>query len=142
MNWRLTLPLCLFGPLMGALLVLGVFPAGSDRFAWFAVVALCAFLCSRRERDRALLHGAVIGFWNGASATLAQALFFGTTVRNNPYIVERFASQPAGFDLEFFMFMLVPFIGVAGGAMTGLLAMLLARASSRRGGAGAGQTTP
>jgi hypothetical protein len=35
--------------------------------------------------------------------------------------------------------MLVPFIGVSGGAMTGLLAMLVARARARRD---AGETTP
>ncbi len=142
MNWKLLLPLGLFGPLMGALVVLGVLPEGSDRFVWFGVVALCAFLCARRERKRALLHGAVTGFWNGASATMAQALFFETTVRNNAFLVEKFAGQPSGFDLEFFMFMLVPFIGVAGGAMTGLLAMVLARVLPGRDAPRSGETTP
>jgi len=50
-------------------------------------------------------------------------------------MVEAMADQPAGFDFEFFVFMLVPFIGVAGGAMTGLLAMLIARALAGRRGA-------
>jgi hypothetical protein len=53
---------------------------------------------------------------------------------NNPWMVEAMAGQPAGFDFEFFVFMLVPFIGVAGGAMTGLLAMLTARALPARDG--------
>jgi hypothetical protein len=42
------------------------------------------------------------------------------------------ANQPPGFDFEFFVFMLVPFIGVTGGAMTGFLAMLAARAFASR----------
>jgi hypothetical protein len=142
MNWKLLLPLCLFGPMMGALMVMGVFPEGSDRFAWYVVVLLCAFLSARHARERVLLHGAVIGFWNGASATLVQALFFETTVRNNPYILEKFSNQPPGFDLEFFMFRLVPFVGVAGGAMTGLLAMIIERVLRRRDKPAAGETTP
>ncbi|HEX5132220.1 MAG TPA: hypothetical protein VFX92_07025 [Candidatus Krumholzibacteria bacterium] len=131
-NWKLVLPLCLLGPLMGALMVMGVFPEGSDRFAWSAVIGLTAYLCARYEREHALLHGAVIGFWNGASATLVQALFLDTMAKNNPYVIEKFASKPAGFDLEYFVFMLVPFIGVTGGGMTGLLAMLAARVMSFR----------
>lgn len=142
MNWKIALPLGLFGPLMGTLLVLGVFPEGSDRWAWFVVVGVCAFVSAKYANARALLHGAVIGFWNGASATLLQALFFDATVKNNPHLVERFANQPAGFDLEFFIFRLVPFIGVSGGAMTGLLAMLTARALARGREPGSGERTP
>jgi hypothetical protein len=141
-NWRLALPLGALGPLMGALVVLGVFPEGTDNFAWFGVVGLTAFLAARSERERALFHGAVIGFWNGASATLVQAFLFDTTVKNNPWIVEKFADQPPGFDLEFFYFMLVPFIGVAGGAMTGLLTMLVARVLSGARKPDAGETRP
>lgn len=142
MNWRLALALGLLGPLMGLLLVLGIFPEGGDRFAWFAVVVVCAVASAKYARQSALLHGAVIGFWNGVSATLAQALFFETTVANNPWLPAKFADQPPGFDLEFFMFMLVPFIGVAGGAMTGLLAMLAARALPGGAKSGTGESTP
>lgn len=142
MKWRLVLPLGLLGPLMGTLVVLGAFPQGSDRWAWFAVVGVCALASARFARQRALLHGAVIGFWNGASATLLQALFFDANVRNNPWLPEKFANQPPGFDLEFFIFMLVPFIGVAGGAMTGLVAMFAARVLPGASNRGAGESTP
>jgi len=131
-NWKLLAPLALLGPLMGALVVLGVFPEGSDRFGWLVVVGVCALRCARREPERAVLHGGVVGFWNGASATLLQALFFETTIRNNPYFVAKFANQPEGFDLRFFMFQLAPFIGVAGGALTALLALLAARVMRAR----------
>lgn len=135
MNWRLILMLSLFGPALGVLTVLGMIPRGADRFIWAAVVALCAFLAAKKEPERALQHGALIGFINGASSTLVQALFVDTLTANNPWMVEAMAKQPPGFDFEFFVFMLVPFIGVASGGMTGLLAMWIARARARRDGA-------
>lgn len=135
MNWRLILSLSLFGPVIGALTVFGVIPRGIDRFVWGAVVGGCAFLAAKKEPQRALLHGAVVGFINGASSTLIQALFVDTLTANNPWMVEAMAKQPPGFDFEFFVYMLVPFIGVAGGGMTGLLAMWIARARAVREGA-------
>ena len=132
MNWRLLAPLAILGPIMGTLTVMGAFPKGVDRFAWLTVVLVCAFVVARREPLRALKHAALIGFWNGATSTLVQALFVGPLLVNNPWMKEAFAGEPRGFDMEFFLFMLVPFIGVAGGAMTGLLAMLFARALAAR----------
>jgi hypothetical protein len=143
MNWRILAPLAILGPIMGALIVMGSFPKGVDRFAWFTVVLTCAFVIARLEPARALKHGALIGFWNGASSTLVQAFFVRTLVANNPWIADAFARQPHGFDMQFFVFMLVPFIGVAGGGLTGLVAMLFRRAlSSTRGRGPRGETHP
>lgn len=127
MNWRLLAPLSVLGPLMGTLMVMGAFPRGTDKFAWLMVVLATAFVIARREPRRALKHAALIGLWNGASSTLVQALFVGPLLAHNPWIADAFASQPQGFDIEFFVFMLVPFIGATGGALTGLLAILFVR---------------
>lgn len=135
MNWKLVTLLALFGPVMGVFTVLGVFPRGVDRYVWFVIVGACAFIVAKKAPAQALKHGAVVGFVSGASSTLVQAFFVETLTANNPWMLESMASQPAGFDFEFFVFMLVPFIGVAGGAMTGLLAMLLTRALAAREGA-------
>jgi hypothetical protein len=135
MNWKIVLLLSLFGPVVGVLTVLGVFPRGVDRFVWMVVVAVCAWTVAKKEPERALPNGVVVGFINGASSTLVQALWVDTLAANNPWMVAAMADQPAGFDFEFFVFMLVPFIGVAGGAMTGLLAMLAARALAARAAA-------
>lgn len=142
MNWRLLAWLAPIGPVVGTLTVLGVLPRGADRFVWFAVVVGTAFLVARRAPARALLHGAVAGFWNGATSTLVQAIFLQELVANNPWFPDAFAKQPPGFDLDYFVFMTVPFIGVAGGAMTGLLSMLAVRILAARGAtrSGGGET--
>jgi len=141
-NWRLLAWLAPIGPVVGTLTVLGVLPRGADRFVWFTVVVGTAFLVARRAPARALLHGAVAGFWNGATSTLVQAIFLQELVANNPWFPDAFAKQPPGFDLDYFVFMTVPFIGVAGGAMTGLLSMLAVRILAARGAtrSGGGET--
>jgi len=132
MNWKLIAPLLILGPLMGGLIVMGQFPEGVDRFAWAGVVLTSAFFVARREPLTAVKHGFAVGFWNGASSTLIQAFFVKQMLANNPWMVARFAHAPRGFDMEFFVFMLVPFIGVAGGGLTALVAMLFARALQRK----------
>jgi hypothetical protein len=58
-------------------------------------------------------------------------------------MVARFANAPRGFDMQFFVFMLVPFIGVAGGGITALVAMFLRRAMRQpQSGPGGRQTHP
>ncbi len=131
MNWKLLAPLAILGPIMGALVVTGAFPPGTDRFAWGAIVLASAFIVARREPARVVKHGFVIGMWNGATATLVQAFFVKQMLANNPWMAAKFAGAPKGFDMEFFVFMLVPFIGVAGGGMTGFVGLLFRRALSR-----------
>jgi len=136
MNWKLLAPLAILGPLMGTLTVMGAFPPGVDRFAWCTVVLASAFVVARRDPAGAVKHGAVIGFWNGATSTLIQALFVKQLVANNPWIAARFEHAPHGFDMQFFTYMLVPFIGVTGGGLTALVAMLLRRALASGQGRG------
>ena len=90
-----------------------------------------AFIVARREPDRVVKHGFVIGRWNGATATLLQAFWVKQMLANNPWMAAKFTQAPTGFDMEFFVFMLVPFIGVTGGGMTGLVGLLFRRALSR-----------
>jgi hypothetical protein len=143
MNWKALVPLAILGPLMGVLTVMGQFPEGVDRFAWAGVVLTSAFFIARREPAGVTRHGFVIGFWNGASSTLIQAFFVKQMLANNPWMAARFAHAPGGFDMEYFVFMLVPFIGVAGGGLTALVAMLFRRAlRNAQTGTRGGQTSP
>jgi hypothetical protein len=143
MNWKMLLPLTILGPLMGVLVVMGQFPPGVDRLAWAGIVLTSAFYVAKRAPEAPVKHGFAIGFWNGAVSTLIQAFFVKTMLANNPWMVARFANAPRGFDMQFFVFMLVPFIGVAGGGITALVAMFLRRAMRQpQSGPGGRQTHP
>ena len=134
MNRRLVLRLSLLGPVMGALVVFGVFPEGTDRFAWMAVNIGCAVAIARSHVENVFWHGVVTGFIVGASSTLVQGIFADTLIANTPWMLVRFADQPEGFNLQFFIMMLVPFIGIAGALLTGFLSYLAGRVLRREGG--------
>ena len=127
MNWRLVLYLSLFGPAIGSLVVVGVFPERTERFVWLAASIVCALIIARSLDHGHFQHGALVGFIAGSTSTLVQAIFSATLVTNNPWIMETFAEMPEGFDLQFFFFMLVPFIGIAGALGGGLLAHVASR---------------
>jgi hypothetical protein len=131
MNRGLILKLSALGPAMGALVVIGVFPEGTDRFAWMVVNIGCAVAIARSQVANVFWHGCVTGFIVGASSTLVQGVFADTLIANNPWMLERFADQPEGFNLQFFVMMLVPFIGIAGALLTGFLSFLAARVLRR-----------
>ena len=131
LTWRRILYLSLFGPLMGVVTVMGWIPHGVENFAWGAIGVFCAVNIARREKDLFFAHGAVIGFLSGASATFIQGLLSSTYAENNPWVLEGFADMPAGFDLKFFVLLLVPFIGIASALAGGLLAWLAAKAMKR-----------
>jgi hypothetical protein len=133
MNRGLVLKLSLLGPVMGALVVFGVFPQGVDRFAWMVVNIGCAVVIARSSVDNVFRHGAVIGFVVGASATLVQGVFADALIANNPWVMDKFADQPEGFDMQLFIMQLVPFIGIAGALLTGFLSFLAGRVLRREG---------
>lgn len=133
LNWRLIGALSTFGPLVGALVVLGVFPNGSESYAWLVYSIAVAFIAVVRTANP-FWNAAVTGFVSGASATLVQGLFVDTFLANNPWVAERFAEAPEQFNFQYFVLMLVPFIGIASGLLVGLLTHLAGRVVRRNGG--------
>ena len=131
LNWKLILYLSMFGPAIGMLMVMGAFPKGMERFAWMAVTVFCSIVIARRPDLRHFAHGAVVGFISGATSILVQGLFAASLVSNNPWITEEFADMPEGFDTQFFIMMLVPFVGVASAFAGGVLAHLAGRVMKR-----------
>lgn len=131
LNWRLILYLSLFGPLLGTLMVFGLLPRGMESFAWLAVTVFCSVVIARQPELNHFANGAAVGFVSGATATLIQGLFAATLITNNPWIVSEFADMPEGFDTQFFIMMLVPFIGVGSAFAGGVLAHLAARVMKR-----------
>lgn len=128
---KLVAGLAVFGPIMGALIVLGAFPRGWDRVAWLVVSVVCAVTIARRDTGHPFAHGAVVGFINGAVATFIQGVFAGTLAANNAWIPAAFADKPQGFNLRLFILQLAPFIGIAGALVGGFLAWAAARAMGR-----------
>jgi hypothetical protein len=125
MNWRLFALLAPIGPIMGTLTVVGMIPQGTDRFIWAVVMMGSAWLVGTRASDKPLLNGAATGFWNGATSTAIQAFCRETLFANNPSIREHFADRPNPVDLAYHLFLLIPFIAIVGGGLTGLLSMLV-----------------
>ena len=109
---------------MGAMMVAGLIGEGIDRYVWFAFTIISAVWVARRKAPLPFAHGAAIGFIAGASATFVQGIYADRLAANNPWIVEQFSTMPEGFDLQFFVLRLVPFIGVGSALLSGLLTLL------------------
>jgi len=120
------------GGLIGALVVLGVFGPGQERFVWVPYTAFCAIVIARRGGDAAIRIAAVVGFLSGAASTLVQGIFVETMLANNAWMADRFSGQPEGFSVQYFVLMLVPFIGVASALVTAVSTYLVGRAFGRR----------
>jgi len=133
LNWKLIILLSVFGPIMGTTIVLGVLPRAIHGYVWLVFTVGCAFLIVRRCADNHFAHGAVVGFLAGASSTLVQGLFVGTFTRNNPWVLEELANKPEGYNLQYFVMMLVPFIGVAGALLGGMMTFVASRVTAREG---------
>ena len=121
----------MFGPFMGVVSIMGMIPRGFESVPWLAIGLFCAFWIARRQQEKYFAHAAVVGFISGSTSTLIQGVFSNTYVENNPWIIEEFADMPAGFDIKFFIMLLVPFIGVASALVNGLLTFLVKRAITR-----------
>ena len=109
---------------MGAIMVAGFLAEGIDRYIWLAFTVACSIWLARRVACLPFAHGAIVGFLAGASATFIQGIFAERLAANNPWIVARFSEMPEGFDLQFFVLRLVPFIGVGSALLTGLFTLV------------------
>lgn len=135
--WRFMVWMALPGAIIGALVVLGLFGPGKERFVWLPYTAICAIVIARRQDESVVLVGAVTGFLSGAFSTFLQGIFVDTMLANNAWMAERFAAQPEGFSVRYFVLMLVPFIGLASAAVLAISTWLVGRALRRSGGDGA-----
>ena len=132
LNWRMILYLSMFGPFMGVLIVMGAIPRGLEGLPWLVIGLFCAFWIALRQPYKQFPHGALVGFISGVASTLIQGVFSNTYVENNPWVVEEFADMPAGFDIQFFTLLLVPFIGVASALVMGLMTYLAVKVTRRK----------
>jgi len=105
-------------------MVAGWLAEGIDRYIWLAFTVVCSIWLARRTTCLHFAHGALVGFIVGCSSTFIQGVFATPLAANNPYIVEKFSEMPEGFDLQFFILRLVPFVGAGSALLTGLFTLI------------------
>jgi hypothetical protein len=130
-DWKLILLLSLPGPAIGILTLFGIIPFGTDRWFWLAVSIVAAVVIAWRVERGAFGHGAVVGFLLGATSKLIQGIWSGTYVANNPDLVVKFAGEGERSEFQYFVLMLVPFVGIANALIVGLMSHLAHRAVGR-----------
>jgi ethanolamine transporter EutH len=131
LNWKLILLLSSFGPIMGTTIVLGVLPRVTHGYVWLVFTIASAFLVAKRCEDNYFATGAVIGFLAGATSMLIRGLFVETFSSNNPWVMEELADKPEGYNLRYFVLNLVPFTGLAGALLGGMMAFVASRVTGR-----------
>jgi hypothetical protein len=135
-NWRVVLPLTLFGVAVGIVSVfLGTASARADRMLWLPVLLVSAWVIARFAGRSQFGNGAVVGFIAGAVAKLIQGVFAAAYWDNNPWLAEAFADKDAEFDFQRYTLGLVPYVGVANALIQGFLAWIAGRVFKPAGGA-------
>jgi hypothetical protein len=128
---KLVALLSLPGPAMGVLTVFGIIPEGVDLYFWLAISVACAVVIARRVESRAFGHGALVGFVLGVTSKLIQGIWSDTYVVHNPGLLEKFSDVPQGPEFQYFILMLVPFVGIGSALIVGLLSHLAFKAMGR-----------
>lgn len=130
-DWKLILLLSLPGPAIGVLTLFGVIPFGADRWFWLAVSIVAAVVIAWRIEHGAFGHGAVVGFLLGATSKLIQGIWSDAYIANNSDLVAKFSGESDKSEFQFFVLMLVPFVGIANALIVGLMSYLAHRAMGR-----------
>jgi hypothetical protein len=134
-DWRLIGWLSLPGPVMGLLTLYGIIPFGIDRWFWLAISVVAAVTISRRVERDAFWHGALVGFFLGATSKLIQAIWAGVYVEHNPELLEQLTGATRGAAFQYRMLMLVPFVGIVNAMLVGLMSYFAHKAKPRPRGA-------
>jgi hypothetical protein len=133
-DWKLISVLSLPGPVMGLLTLYGVIADGTDRWFWLVISIACALVIARRVDGNAFGHGAFVGLFLGVSSKLIQGLFSGVYAAHNPDVVEKLADSgvPGGMEFQYYVLMLVPFVGIANALLVGLMSHFAYKALPRK----------
>lgn len=126
MNWKLVFGLSLFGMAMAIGTVFFI-PSTIEPIFWIAVLFLSALLIAQKAPGRHFLHGLMTGIVNSVWVTAAHVLLFNRYLANHPREQAMMSSMPLPNSPRIMMTLVGPLIGVASGAIIGLLALVFAR---------------
>ena len=131
MNWKTVVELSLFGLAMGIATVF-VIPSTIEPLFWIAIFAISAYVIARRCPSREFVHGLLVGIANSVWVTGSHTLFFQQYLANHPQEAAMMSSMPAPDSPRLMMALVGPVIGVASGALIGVLAFLARKLLARR----------
>lgn len=131
MNWKLIVQLSLFGLAMGIATVL-VIPSTIEPLFWLVVFVISAYVIARRAPGWLFLHGLCTGIANSVWVTGSHVLLFDRYLSHHPQEAAMMSSMPLPDSPRVMMALVGPVIGIASGAVIGLLALVAARFAVRK----------
>jgi hypothetical protein len=126
MNWKLILQLSLFGLAMGIATVF-VIPSNVEPVFWLVTFTITAYFIATRTSNKRFQHGLLVGIANSVWVTGAHVLMFHQYIANHPRDAAMMTTMPLPDSPRLMMVMVGLAIGIASGAVIGLLALLAAK---------------
>ena len=123
MNWKLVFQLSLFGLVMAVGTVFFI-PSSVEPVCWLVIFLVCAYVVSRRCKQKLFLHGLAIGIVNSVWVTAAHILFVGQYIANHPKEAAMMKSMPMPDSPQLMMALTGPLVGVISGVIIGVLCVL------------------
>ena len=131
MNWKLILPLSMFGLAMGLATVF-VIPSNIEPLFWLVIFVICAYIIAK-QTQKPFLHGLLLGLANSVWITAAHILLFSQYIATHAR--EGAMMQTAPFSPRIMMAIVGPVVGLVSGVVIGILAMLANKVVKPAGGA-------
>jgi hypothetical protein len=126
MNWKLVLPLSLFGLAMGLGTAFFI-PAKVEPVCWLVIFLVCAYIIARRCPDKRFQHGIFLGLVNAVWITASHVLFFDQYLALHPEEAVLMKSMPMGDSGRTLMLLTGPVAGSISGIVIGILAALFGK---------------
>jgi len=131
MDRRLVGILSLAGVVMGVVSVLGWIQR-IEFVLWLVIAISSAFVIAREAPRSFFLHGFWTGLLAGIASPLIQCAMFPTYLANNPESAAQMQTMPASMNPRFLLMIFAPIIGLANGAVVGLLSWIASKMIKQR----------
>ena len=131
MNLKVVLSLASVSILIGAATSFGL-TQGLEWFFWVTLALFSAYLIGKREPQRPVSHGFLVGMLSGLLSSATESLFFDYYITNNPAAADRLARIAQGIDPRLFILLSGAIIGLAAGIAFAVLALLAGRLETGR----------